>query len=74
MNRHKHVQWKEGEPKLKLRSFSVPIALFFIFIYAAQWAFRFPRGNLVNLAAGIIFAGTAAFLWTLKPRKNRHKR
>jgi hypothetical protein len=74
MNHRKHVHRKEGEPKLKLQSFAVPIALFFIFIYAAQWAFRFPRGNLVNLAAGIIFAGTAAFLWTLKPRKNRHKR
>ena len=74
MKRHQYVHRKEGEPKLKLQSFAVPIALFFIFIYAAQWAFRFPRGNLVNLAAGIIFAGIAAFLWTLKPRKNRHKR
>jgi len=74
MNHHKHVHRKEGEPKLKLQSLAVPIVLFLIFIYAAGWAFRFPRRNPINLAAGIIFAGTAAFLWTLKPRKNRHKR
>jgi hypothetical protein len=74
MNHHKHVHGKEAEPRLKLQSLAVPIVVFFIFIYAAHWAFRFPRGNLINLAAGIIFAGTAAFLWTLKPRKDRHKR
>jgi uncharacterized membrane protein YdjX (TVP38/TMEM64 family) len=74
MDRHKYVHPEKGEPKSKLQSLGVPIALFFIFIYAAQWAFRFPRGNPINLAAGIIFAGTAAFLWTLKPRKTRHKR
>jgi|HubBroStandDraft_2_1064218.scaffolds.fasta_scaffold12077_1 hypothetical protein len=73
MNRHKHVHQENGEPKSKLQSLRVPIALFFIFIYAAQWAFRFPKRNPVNLAAGIIFAGAAAFLWILKPRKNRHK-
>ena len=73
MDRHKHVHQENGEPKSKLRSFAVPIALFVIFIYAAQWAFRSPRANPVNLAAGIIFAGAAAFLWILKPRKNRHK-
>jgi hypothetical protein len=73
MARHKYVHEK-GEPKSKLRKLAVPIALFCIFIYAAQWAFRFQRGNLRgNLAAGIIFAGAAAFLWILKPRKNRHK-
>jgi hypothetical protein len=73
MNRHKHVHQENGEPKSKLQSLRVPIALFFIFIYAAQWAFRFPKRNPVNLAAGIVFAGAAAFLWILKPRKNRHK-
>jgi len=73
MNRHKHVHQEYGEPKSKLQSLRVPIALFFIFIYAAQWAFRFPKRNPVNLAAGIIFAGAAALLWILKPRKNRHK-
>jgi hypothetical protein len=73
MNRHKHVHQENGEPKSKLQSLCVPIALFFIFIYAAQWAFRFPKRNPVNLTAGIIFAGAAAFLWILKPRKNRHK-
>jgi len=73
MNRHKHVHQENGEPKSKLQSLRVPIALFFISIYAAQWAFRFPKRNPVNLAAGIIFAGAAAFLWILKPRKNRHK-
>jgi O-antigen ligase len=73
MARHKHVHWRESEPKSKLRKLAVPIALFCIFIYAAQWAFRFPKRNPINLAAGIIFAGAAAFLWILKPRKNRHK-
>jgi len=73
MNRRKHVHQENGEPKSKLQSLRVPIALFFIFLAAAQWAFRFPKRNPVNLAAGIIFAGAAAFFWILKPRKNRHK-
>jgi len=70
-NHRKHLHRKEGKPKSKLQSLAVPIALFVIFIYAAQWAVRFPKSNL---AAGIIFVGAAAFLWILKPRKNRHQR
>jgi len=70
-NHHKHEHPKEDEPKSRLQRLAVPIALFFIFIYAAQWAVRFPKSNL---AAGIFFVAVAAFLWLLKPRKNRHKR
>jgi hypothetical protein len=73
MNRHKHVHQENGEPKSKLQKLAAPIALFCIFIYAAQWAFRFPNRNPVNLAAGIIFAGAATIFWILKPRKDRHK-
>jgi uncharacterized membrane protein YccC len=73
-NHHKHVHRKADEPKSKLQSLVVPIVLFFIFIYAAQWAVRFPARSLSNLAAGIIIAGAAAFLWILKPRKNLPKR
>ena len=70
-NHHKHLHRKEAEPKSKLRNLAVPIIFFVIFVYAAQWAFRFPGRASTYLAAGIIFAGGAALLWILNPRKGR---
>jgi hypothetical protein len=74
-NHHRHVHHKEDEPRPTsklLRKFAAPIILFIILVYAAQWAFHFvPRTDPRNLAAGILFAGAATFLWILKPWKER---
>ncbi len=66
---HRHSHQKNDEPKSKLRKLAVPIVLFLIFAYAAEWAVRF-RGP-ANLAAGIAIAAAAAALWILYPRKAR---
>jgi hypothetical protein len=70
-NHHKHVHHKHDEPKSKLREYAEPIILITIFVYAAQWAFRFPKNLPVYLAAGILFGGAAVFLWIQNPRKDR---
>jgi hypothetical protein len=67
----KHAHRNEGFPWSKLRRLAVPIALFFILIYAAQYAVR-SRDPKQNVAVGILIAAIAAILWILQPRKNRH--
>lgn len=70
-NHHRHVHDKDDEPKSVLRDLAVPIILFIILAYAAQWAFRiYPRTDPRYLAGGIAIAGAATFLWILNPRKD----